>query len=172
MILQPLCAGGIWITCGKDFEKETIISCIYHKFQMVYSGITVQNQTVHWWNGNNFSGKSHLNCLIILSAANSLMFIMSLIRLVLIFFFPKARFLGSWIFGGCQNVYELSVFTQSAAHGPCYATGEREFFFFKDVLVRYLNIQGLGRSIMWKSAREYAMSGSDVADWGIQCSHM
>lgn len=41
MRLQPVCAAGIWTACGKDFEKETIISCIYHKFQMVYSGITV-----------------------------------------------------------------------------------------------------------------------------------
>lgn len=92
MILQSLCAGGIWTTCGKDFEKETVISCIYHKFQMVYSGITVQNQTVHWWNGNNLSGKSHLNCLIFLSAANSLMFIMSPLRLVI--FFLQPGFLG------------------------------------------------------------------------------
>lgn len=160
----------MWTTCGKDLEKETIISCIYNEFQMVYSGITVQNQIVHWWNGNNLAGKYHLNCLIILSAANSLMFITSLWRLVLISF-PKARFLASWFFGGCQNVYALSIFTQSATHGVGYATGEWGFF-CKGILVRYLSIQGLGRSIMWQSVREYAMSGTDMADWGIQCSCM
>lgn len=170
MILQSLCAGGIWTTCGKDFEKETVISCIYYKFQMAYSGISVQNQPVHWWNGNNLSGKPHLNCLIILSPANSLMFIMSLLRLVLIFF-PTARILGSWFFGGCQNVYALSVFSQSATHGTCYATGDWGFI-CKDVLVRYLNIQSLGRSIMWESVRESAVSGTDMVDWGTQCSHM
>lgn len=132
--LQSICAAGIWTSCGKDFEKETIISCIYHKFQMVYSGITDGKQRVHWWNGSNFSGKFHLNGLTWFSAANSLMFIISLIRGILIFF-SKARFLGSWGFGGCQDVDAPSVFTQSATYGESCITGEWGFFFF--FLIRF-----------------------------------
>lgn len=126
MKLQSVCATGIWITCGKDFEKETIISCIYHKFQMLYSGVTVWKQRVHWWNGSNFSGKFHLKCLIHLSMANSLMFIMSLIRLGLILFL-KPGFLGHEFLGLSRCLCTI-FFTQSATYGEPYVTGDWRFF--------------------------------------------
>lgn len=39
---------------------------------------------------------------------------------------------------------------------------ENEDFFFKGVLVRYLIIYGIGRSIMWESVSECVVSGTDM----------
>lgn len=137
MRLLSVCAGGIWTSCGEDFEKETIISCIYHKFQMVYSGITLWKQTVHWWKGRNFAGKFHLNfsaC----SPANSLMFIiMGLINFLSIVF-SQVRFLGSWVFGGCQEVY-APLFSPSQQHMGVLRH-RRVRIFYKDFFLRSLNI--------------------------------
>lgn len=99
MRLQCVCAAGIWVPSGKGFEKETIISCIYHKFQVVYLGIAVWKQTAHWWNWSNFTGKFHLKCLIRCSAANSLMFTTSLKFYYNLFFFLKSGFLGHELLG-------------------------------------------------------------------------